>query len=124
MSGTPSRIPALPGLAERSLASLTRADLLVALVNGWCLAAVVPIVLDAVERDPLCSAGRFPGDLLRGLMEIPGGFWGQHPRMYDRYRNALRAGAALRRQLPAADRMRFWEPLDGDPAGEPAPARR
>lgn len=124
MTRSPSRAPAPGGLADRPLSSLTRADLLAALVNGWCLSAVVPIVLDAVERDPLCSAGRFPGDLLRGLMEISGGFWGQHPRMYDRYRNALRAGAAMRRQLPAADRMRFWEPLVEEPPAVRMPVER
>lgn len=98
-------------IAAHPLASVTRADLLVALVNGWCLAAVVPMSLDLVEADPLATAGHFNGDLLRGLMEVPGGFWGRNARLYDRYRLALRAAAARRRQLPPERRLEFWQPL-------------
>ena len=86
-------------------------DLLDALLRGWCLAAVVPLVLDAVERDPLSSAGRFRGDLLRGLMEVPNSFWRRFPRLSDRYRAAIRAGAAVRRFLPLEERMEFWSEL-------------
>jgi hypothetical protein len=100
-----------PSLAARPLASVTRADLLDALVDGRCLAAAVPMAIDIVEEDPLASAGEFAGDLLRGLMEVPGEFWGRHPRLYDRYREALRASAARRRLLPPERRMDFWEPL-------------
>lgn len=99
-------VPALP------LVAATRAELLVALVRGECLSAVVPMVLDVVELTPLASAGCFPGDLLRGLMEVPGRFWSRYPRWYDRYRDALRAGAALRRRLPPEQRMEFWSVLD------------
>lgn len=98
--------------AQRPARGTSRADLLIALVHGWCLAAVVPLTLDIVELDPLSSAGVFAGDLLRGLMEVPGQFWGRHPRLYDRYREGLRAGAAARKRLPAAERMEFWSPLD------------
>jgi hypothetical protein len=98
--------------AQWPRARASAAELLEALVNGWCLSAVVPLALDGVERDPLASGGCFPGDVLRGLMEVPGSFWGRHPRLYDRYRAALRASAAARRRLPAEQRMAFWAPLD------------
>ena len=87
-------------------------EVLAALVAGAELSAVVPLALDLVERDPLLSAGRFPGDLLRGLMAVPGQLWGRHPWMYERYQAALRAGAALRRHLPLEQRMAFWDALD------------
>jgi hypothetical protein len=102
---------ARPSLDGRPLASTTRHDLLVALVHGSCLGAVVPMALDVVEEDPLATAGQFAGDLLRGLMEVPGSYWGRHPRHYARYRAALRAGALRRRLLPIDARMQFWEPL-------------
>jgi hypothetical protein len=102
--------------AERTVAGTSPAELLEALVNGWCLSAVVPIALDLTERDPVASGGCFPGDLVRGLMEVPGGFWGRYPRLYDRYRTVLRATAAARRGLPAEQRMAFWDPLDPRPA--------
>lgn len=96
---------------RRPIVNASLAELLHALVNGWCLGAVVPIALARVEHDPLVNAGRFDGDLMRGLMEVPGSFWGRHPRLYDRYREALRESAALRRRMPAEERMRFWSPL-------------
>lgn len=97
--------------AQRPLAAASLDEILIALVHGWCLGAVVPIALARVERDPLANAGHFDGDLMRGLMEVPGAFWGRHPRLYDRYREALRESAALRRRLPQEERMKFWSPL-------------
>lgn len=88
-----------------------RDGLLVALVQRQRLAAVVPLVLDILQDDPLASAGRFRGDLLRGLMEVPSRFWARHAQLYERYRAALRAGAVARRQLPLEDRLQFWGPL-------------
>jgi len=86
--------------ARRPIVDASLAEVLAALVQGRCLAAVVPIALAHVERD-----------LMRGLMEVPGAFWGRRPRLYDRYREALRQSAALRRRLPPEERMKFWSPL-------------
>lgn len=99
-------------MANRRVDDVSNGELLVALLEGWCLAAVVPLALVVVEENPLTSAGCFPGDLLRGLMEVPGGFWARYPRLYDRYREALRAGSWLRRGLPPDERMEFWSVLD------------
>jgi CDI immunity proteins len=87
-------------------------DLLVALVSSSRLSSAVAPAIEMVERDPLASAGCFRGDLLRGLMEVPGSFWRRAPDLYDRYRRALRAGAALRRRMPQQERMEFWSALD------------
>ena len=100
--------------SRRPIVSASLAELLRALVHGWCLGAVVPIALARVEHDPLTNAGCFDGDLMRGLMEVPGSFWGRHPRLYDRYREALRRSAALRRRMSAEERMKFWSPLELD----------
>jgi hypothetical protein len=86
--------------------------LLVALVSSSRLSTVVEAAIELVERDPLTSAGCFRGDLLRGLMEVPGSFWRRAPDLYDRYRQALRAGAAARRRMPVLERMEFWSALD------------
>ena len=82
--------------------------LLDALVHAWCLAGIVPLVLEAAERDPLATGGRFPGDLVRGLMEVPSTFWGRYPGLYGRYRAVLRANALARRGLPVEQRLEFW----------------
>ena len=94
-----------------STAALSRQDLLTSIVNRWRLPIVVPAVLEIVEQEPLASAGGFGGDLLRGLMEVPGSFWSQHPRLFARYRAAVRAGALARRALPPGMRSEFWNPL-------------
>ena len=109
--------------AQRPVVDASLDEVLIALVRGWCLGAVVPIALTRVERDPLVRARCFDGDLMRGLMEVPGAFWGRHPRLYDRYREALRQSAALRRRLPAEERMRFWSPLNVEPETTPSPPR-
>ena len=98
------------GLAPQSTAS-SRQHLLTSIINRWRLPIVVPAVLDIVEHEPLASAGGFGGDLLRGLMEVPGAFWSRHPRLFARYRAAVRAGALARRALPADMRADFWNPL-------------
>jgi hypothetical protein len=90
--------------------------LLVALMRRSRLRAAVPAALALVERDPLASAGLFGGDLVRGLMEIPGSFWVRHPLLFARYRAALRACAAQRRSLPPERRLDFWAPLSLDSA--------
>ena len=95
--------PKLVGLSDRGL--------VLAVLHGWCLPYFVPRVLERVEQDPLASGGWFIGVLLRTLMEVPGGFWGRYPELYQRYRHALRAGAAARQHLPAERRLEFWRPL-------------
>ena len=106
---TPSAHAPLPrGAADRG----QLAALLDALVSRRCLVGTVPLVLEAAERDPLASGGRFVGDLVRGLMEVPGHFWSRHPTLYARYQAVLRANAAARRSLPIEQRMHFWTLLD------------
>lgn len=92
-------------------------DVLVALIRSNGLGTAVPAALAVVERDPLASAGHFRGDLVRALMEVPGSFWVRHPRLFARYRSALRTCALQRRALPPEQRLDFWSPLSLDAAG-------
>jgi hypothetical protein len=93
-------------------------DLLAVLAHGLWLTVAVPLALDVVEQDPVATAGFFRGDVMRGLMEVPGPFWGRHPQLYARYRGVLRASVAARRNLPYEERMQFWLPLDLEALGE------
>lgn len=86
--------------------------LLAALLSGSSLDAAVPTALALVERDPLATCGRFRGDALRALMEVPGLFWTRHPHWYARYLMALRTAAGARRRLPDDERMEFWNTLE------------
>jgi hypothetical protein len=105
-----SRCPERP--RRRLHGGATRRVMLESLVSGCSLDTVVRAALDILERDPLTAAACFPGDLLRGLMEVPRSFWGPNPGLYERYLTVVRAGAAARRRLPLEQRMTFWGPLD------------
>jgi hypothetical protein len=71
----------------------------------------VVLTLELLERDPLASAGAFPGDLLRGLMELPPQAWRADPALYDRFRAAIRAAAMARRHAPPDVQQAFWRDL-------------
>ncbi len=89
-----------------------RRALLRSLLHATRLDDAVPRVLDLVEAHPLASAGCFAGDLLRGLMSVPGSFWRADPALYERYRASVRAGALARRRMSYQERMKFWSALD------------
>jgi hypothetical protein len=64
-----------------------------------------------LEREPLISAGVFPGDLLRRLIDLPSGAWAQHGDLYPRFREIVRVAALARRELPEEQRGAFWSAL-------------
>lgn len=107
-AATPGRslTPAAP------LPVLRNEALLTALLTGAGLERAVPTALAVVERDPLATCGRFRGDAMRALMEVPGLFWARHPRWHARYLTALRSAAHARRRLPDGERMEFWNTLE------------
>ena len=99
-------------IVHARLGSARSGELLGALVDGVCLSVVVPMTLAILEHDPMASGGHFAGDLLRGLMEVPGHFWTRHPCFYERYRAAVRRAAAARRGKPPEESMRFWTAIE------------
>jgi hypothetical protein len=64
-----------------------------------------------LEREPLASAGVFPGDLLRRLIDLPSGAWARHGDLYPRFREIVRMAALARRELPEELRGAFWSAL-------------
>ena len=99
---TPSRRPqALPGVRR--------------LYNA--LGAPVPErsdILSAIallEREPLASAGEFPGDLLRRLIDLPAAVWAREHELHPRYCEIVRTAALARRSLPEKERRAFWRSL-------------
>ena len=67
--------------------------------------------LAVVEREPLASAGLFPGDLVRCLMDLPPRIWRVDPALYARFRDVVRGAAIARRDAPARTQRRFWTVL-------------
>jgi hypothetical protein len=100
----------MAGIMKQCIGS--EAELLSALRRHEDLGDVVPVVLDALERDPLASAGRFRGDLLRALIDLPAEFWRHDHGLFRRYQAVLRAGAIARRSLPSSERMAFWTDVE------------
>jgi CDI immunity proteins len=86
--------------------------LLADLLNRERLETTVPQALEVVTHDPLTMVDSFRGDLLRGLMEVPAGFWSRRPGLYERYQAAVRAAAQARLGLPAETRLAFWSPIE------------
>ena len=74
--------------------------------------------IELLEREPLASAGEFPGDLLRRLIDLPPRVWAAQGDLHQRYREVVRAAAAARRGLPAAARGTFWQALPDQLAEE------
>ena len=70
--------------------------------------------IELLEREPLASAGEFPGDLLRRLIDLPPRVWAAQGDLHQRFR----AAAAARRGLPAAARGTFWQALPDQLAEE------
>lgn len=101
----------LRSVLRRRPSELTPKELAQITARGLCFPVLVQRLLDIVEVDPLASAGWFSGDLLRSLTGVPESFWRRHAGLYKRYREALRAGAAARRELPPDQRMEFWSPI-------------
>jgi hypothetical protein len=56
--------------------------------------------IELLEREPLASAGEFPGDLLRRLIGLPPRVWAAQGDLHQRYRQVFRAAAASRQALP------------------------
>jgi len=73
--------------------------------------AVLLRTIELLESDPLDSAGEFPGDLLRRLMDLPSHAWTGEAELHARYREVIRAAALARRGLPENERGAFWRTL-------------
>jgi hypothetical protein len=101
----------LRNMLPRKPSELSEKELAHAIARGLCLRPLVQRLLDIVEADPLASAGWFSGDLLRSLIDVPEWFWRQNAESDRRYRDALRAGATARRNLPMDQRMEFWSAI-------------
>jgi hypothetical protein len=101
----------LTNVLRRKPSELSEKELAHAIARGLCLSPLVQRLLDIVEANPLASAGWFAGDLLRSLIDVPEWFWRRNAELHERYREAVRAGAAARRQLPPVQRMEFWSSI-------------
>jgi hypothetical protein len=93
------------------LTSLRRREVYDALSDPRRRKAAVARALDILEQEPLASAGAFPGDLIRRLMDLPPAFWRECPAFDARYRDAVRAAALERRTAADAVRLGFWRGL-------------
>lgn len=82
-----------------------------ALAAGCPRPRVLARALVLLEGDPLLSAGAFPGDLVRRLMDVPGSVWARNPLLYRRYQAIVRAAALARLRAPRVAQRAFWGEL-------------
>ncbi len=101
----------LGNVLPRTPSELSEKELAHAIARGLWLLPLVQRLLDIVEVNPLASAGWFAGDLLRSLADVPQWFWRRNAESHSRYRDALRAGATARQNLPMDQRMEFWSSI-------------
>lgn len=73
--------------------------------------ATLARAIELLEREPLSSAGEFPGDLLRRLIDLPPRAWSGETELHARYRELVRTAALARRELPDEVRGAFWRTL-------------
>lgn len=99
-------------MAEMTPRELLLTELLSSTIDTHDLSTAVRATLSVVEEDPIATAGRFRGDLLRALMRLGGRYWTAHPDEYSRYRAALRNAALLRRGSGDAATVEFWDRLE------------
>jgi hypothetical protein len=107
----PRRVRSDPSRPKRSAppASLRRLynDLGAPQVEHAALVRAIALL----ERDPLISAGVFPGDLLCRLIDLPPDIWAQDGDLHARYREIVRMAGVARRELPEEQRGAFWSAL-------------
>jgi hypothetical protein len=68
------------------------------------LPVVLPLALGYLERDPLIEGDLYPGDLLSAVLQVPAGFWADHPA--ERARMGVvaeRAAVALAQPADSVD---------------------
>ncbi len=68
-------------------------DLRIMIGQGIGLRHLVPLALEALEREPLAQGDYYPGDLLGSVLGVAGEFWAREWEWRDRLRAVL-AGLA------------------------------
>ncbi|MDR6568879.1 hypothetical protein J2730_003881 [Chitinophaga ginsengisegetis] len=43
---------------------------------------LVPLALEILQNDVLVTAGMYPGDLLKAVLDVPAAFWEEHPDLH------------------------------------------
>jgi hypothetical protein len=97
--------------ARRTVREASAAQVFNALAAGCPRPRVLVRALALLEKNPLLSAGAFPGDLLRRLMDVPGSTWARNPLLYHRYQTIVRAAALARLRAPRVAQRAFWGEL-------------
>jgi len=69
---------------NKKLKDLSPNEIRVLVGQSISLSYVVPLALDLLERDPLIFAGRYKGDLLVRVLDIPKSFWIENQELNDR----------------------------------------
>lgn len=85
------------GLAQKCLA-LTKVPLVKLSANELSMLIgqsynphyLVPLALEILNNDILITAGLYPGDLLKSVLDVPSSFWEEHPDLHNKLQDLMR----------------------------------
>jgi hypothetical protein len=91
-------VAANSGLAQKCLAltktplvKLTANELSMLISQGYNPEYLVPLALEILNNDILITAGLYPGDLLKSVLDVPSAFWEQHPDLHGKLLDLMQA---------------------------------
>ena len=86
------------GLAQKCLAltkvplvKLSANELSMLISQGYNPQYLVPLALEILNNDILITAGLYPGDLLKSVLDVPSAFWEQHPDLHSKLLDLMQA---------------------------------
>jgi hypothetical protein len=89
-------------LRKKPLDEFTIEDLRIVLGQTFSAEHLMPLALDALERDPLAEGDFYPGDLFVSVTRQPEPFWRAHPELERRATAVAERLAVLLRKTWAA----------------------
>ena len=73
-------------LVKVPVVKLAASELRVLIGQSFNPSYLVPLALEILQHDVLVTAGMYPGDLLKAVLDVPAAFWEEHP---DLHKNLL-----------------------------------
>ncbi|MBO9728824.1 MAG: hypothetical protein J7623_09325 [Chitinophaga sp.] len=84
------------GITQKSLAlvkvpvaKLSASELRTLIGQSFNPTYLVPLALEILKNDVLVTAGMYPGDLLKNVLDVPSTYWGEHPDLHQSLINMM-----------------------------------
>ncbi|MFY0256138.1 contact-dependent growth inhibition system immunity protein [Chitinophaga sp. 30R24] len=77
-------------LVKVPVVKLSASELRVLIGQSFNPTYLVPLALEFLQHDVLVTAGMYPGDLLKNVLDVPVQFWEEHPDLHTNLSNIMR----------------------------------